>query len=591
MKSKLIAFLVIASFIFVVGCGKKENKMKKDQKVQPSTSAQAAGPIIKDYENLDVIKNQLDKYFPVDIPYDASKLTDKEKKALFMMVRASQLMDSIFSRQVYSKNGILKKELKAWYEKNPEFKYLLKYFTLNAGPFDRLDNHKSFINLSVPKPLGANFYPEDMTKQEFEDYIKANPEKEKEFVSPYTVIRRENGKLFPLAYSLYYDKPLAKAAKLLKKAADQIDNPSLKKYLLSRADAFLSNDYYQSDLDWMDLKDHKIEFVIGPYEVYEDRLFGYKASFEAFVTLVDQQESQKMAKVSKNMLEMEKNLPIEDKYKNFKRGSSAPILIVNEVYASGDTRAGVQTTAFNLPNDERVREAKGSKQVMLKNISQAKFENSFMPIAKEVVAKSDLPSVSFDAYFNFVLMHEISHGLGPGNIVKNGKNTNVNKELKELYSTIEEAKADVLGMYNAQFLIGKGILAKKIEKELYPSYLAGFFRSIRFGIDEAHGGATAIQFNYIVEKQGFSYDPKTGRFSVNNAKIKDVIKQLGKELLEIQATGDYDRAKKFIDKYRFVSKDVKQALDRVANVPTDIRQKFLIEADIKEADAKAKKAK
>jgi hypothetical protein len=404
--------------------------------------------------------------------------------------------------------------------------------------------------------------------------------------------RQKDRKLTAVPYSTAYKDQLVQAARLLKKAGQLIENPSLKKYLNSRAEAFLGNDYYQSDIDWMDLKDHKIEVVFGPYEVYEDKLFGYKASFEAFITLVDRVESDKWAKVAGLMGEMEKNLPIPDKYKNFNRGASSPTVITEEVFTAGDTKAGVQTTAFNLPNDERVREAKGSKQVMLRNVARAKFEKCWIPIVKEVLGKADMPLISFDAYFNHVMMHEYSHGLGPGNIVKNGKKTTVNKELKEHYPTLEEAKADVLGIWNCQFMVQKGIFPKELEKNIYASYLGGMFRSIRFGIDSAHGGGNAIQMNYMMEKKAFLYDSTANRFQVNpdKAKIKEAVKQLAGELLEIQALGDYERAGKFIAKYKNISPDLQKALDKVKQVPTDIWPVYAIEKELKQ-DIKMKKAK
>jgi hypothetical protein len=396
------------------------------------------------------------------------------------------------------------------------------------------------------------------------------------------VIRRKKGKLVAVPYSRAYKKLLEPAAKLLKEAAELAENPSLKKYLNSRAEAFSSNDYFQSDMDWMDLKDHKIEVVIGPYEVYEDKLFGYKAAFEAFITLVDHKESEKWAKVAKLMNEMEKNLPIDDKHKNFNRGASSPSMIVEEVFTGGDTKAAVQTTAFNLPNDEKVREAKGSKQVMLRNIARAKFDKCWIPIVNKVLAKADLPLISFDAYFNHVMMHEYSHGLGPGTIEKNGKKTTVNKELKDHYSTIEEAKADVLGIWNSQFMVEKGVFPKELEKNIYASYLGGMFRSIRFGIDTAHGGGTAIQMNYMLEKGAFFVDKETGRFGVNpdKKKVKEAVKQLSNELLEIQALGDYERAGQFISKYKHISPELEQALEKVKNVPTDIRPIYAVEKEL-----------
>ncbi len=577
MNNKLLVLLLVLSLL-LFSCGKKEEAGKQEQPAKPeATQEVTAVPktdtgIIKNIEKIDVIKTQYEKYAPVEIAYDPSGLTDSQKKTLELVVKAASYMDKIFLRQVYGKNPALLGALK---QRDSQDKAVLAdYFKVNFGPYDRLNNHKPFINLDEEKPKGANFYPTDMTKEEFENWIKAHPEDEAAFTSTFTVIRRDKAdktKLIAVPYSEAYKDLLEPAAKLMKEAAEVTENASLKKYLISRADAFLSNDYYQSDMDWMDLKDHAIEMVIGPYEVYEDELFGYKAAYEAFITLVDPEESKKLEALSGHVLEMEKNLPFDEKYKNFDRGSSSPVIVANEVFTAGDTKAGIQTIAFNLPNDERVREAKGSKKVMLKNICRAKFDKIWMPIAEKVLAKEELALASFDSYFNHILMHEFSHGVGPGNIVKDGKETSVNRELKDLYSTIEEAKADVLGMWNFKLMIDKGVFPKELEKNMYATYLGGIFRSIRFGITAAHGGGNAIQINYILEKGGFNYDEATGKFSVNNEKIADCIKQLGNEILVLQAQGDYEKAKAMIDKYRVMSPPLKKALAGLTDVPVDIR--------------------
>ena len=531
--------------------------------------------VIQDYADIQYVQQQIRKLAPVKIDFNRNLLDQNDIAVLKKLIQVAKLIDEIFLRQVYSKNVAIREALQNG--KNPDFKTLFTYFQINFGPFDRLNHDEPFINLSTRKPLGANYYPADMTRQEFEEWIKAHPEDEEAFTSNFTVIRRQGNKLVAIPYSQEYHQFLEPAAQLLRQAAKLVKNPSLKRYLKSRADAFLSNDYFQSDMDWMDLKNHKLEVVFGPYEVYEDALMGYKAAFEAFITLVDPQESQKLRVVNQYLLDMEKNLPIPDKYKNFHRGSASPIVVVQEIYTGGDTKAGIQTTAFNLPNDERVREAKGSKKVLLKNVARAKYDMCWIPIVERVLAPEDLKRVSFEAYFNHVLMHEISHGLGPGSIVVNGRRTTVNKELKETYSTIEECKADILGLYNLDFLIGKGVFPAELGDQIYASYLGGIFRSIRFGINEAHGGANAIAFNYLMEKGAFQYNAATGKFSVDDAKIKTAIRQLTHDLLMIQARGDYQGAKAFIKKYRYLSPPLKQALDSLKDVPVDIRPVYAVE--------------
>lgn len=441
------------------------------------------------------------------------------------------------------------------------------------GPFDRLEGDKPFLN-STPKPLGANFYPEDMTKEEFNKWLEAHPEDKESFEQTFTLIRRKAGKLVAVPYSEAYKKWLEPAAKLLREAAELTQNLSLKKYLNSRADAFLSNDYYQSDMDWMDL-DSQIEVVIGPYEVYEDKLFGYKAAFEAFVTIVDPAESKKLEIVAQHLNELENNLPIKDEYKNFSRGASSPVKVVQEVFSAGDTKAGVQTLAFNLPNDERVREAKGSKKVMLKNIAEAKFNKIYLPIAEIVLDESMLPLVSFERWFTHILMHEVTHGLGPGKLtLADGTETTVQKMLKETYSAIEECKADVGGMYNFAYLCNKGIFPRELEKGIYATYLAGIFRSVRFGVHEAHGRANLIAFNYLFEKGGYVYHETTGKFSVDDTKIRDAVSDLLHQILTIQAEGNYQAAKAMIETYGKMPEIMKKAISKLAHIPVDIRPVF-----------------
>lgn len=573
-----IAILVV---VLLIACGqKKESDMTKETK---TGDAAAKKSVITDHEDIAVMKQKLAKLAKVEIAYDGSGLSENEKKALIKIVQAAKYMDKIFMRQVYRPNTKIRTELARLSKDNPDYKLLKKYFRINFGPFDRLDADKPFINLGQAKPKGAYYYPPRMTKEEFEAHIKANPDDEKAFTSEFTVIRRKEGKLVAIPYSEAYKKFLEPSAKLLKEAAQLVENASVKKYLESRADAFSSNDYYQSDVDWVDLKDHKIELVIGPYEVYEDRLFGYKAAFEAFITLNDKEESNKVAELSTHLDAMERNFPIEDKYKNFDRGGSSPIVVANEVYTAGDTKAGVQTIAFNLPNDEKVRKTKGSKQVMLKNVCEAKFNKILVPIAKEIMAEEDLAKVSFDIFFTHILLHEISHGLGPGFIEKDGKKSSVGKELKDLYSVIEETKADVLGLYNFQFMLDKGVLDKKLQDYLYTSYLAGIFRSVRFGADSAHGGSNSIQMNYFLEKGGFLYDEKTGLYSVNpdREKVKTAVTELSREVLMIEALGDYEGAKAFTAKYRNIAPELKKALDKAAHVPTDIMPVYAIEKELK----------
>jgi hypothetical protein len=416
-----------------------------------------------------------------------------------------------------------------------------------------------------------------MTKEEFENWIKDNPEDEKSFTSEFTVIRRDGDKLIAIPYNKFWKDKLTEAARILKEAAEYADNPTLKKYLNSRADAFLSNDYYQSDMDWMDLTDHKIEIVIGPYEVYEDALFNYKASFESFLTLKDQAESEKLEIFKSYLRDMEIHLPIPDEHKNFERGSESPLAVVNEIFTAGDTKAGVQTLAFNLPNDERVRKAKGSKKVMLKNVSEAKYDKILIPIAELVLESDQMQYVTFDAFFSHTLMHEMSHGIGPGYIKVDGRDTEVRKELKETYATLEECKADILGMTNNVFMIEKGVFPETFAKETWVTFLAGTFRSVRFGINEAHGGGNAIIYNFLLEKGAYEYNDETQKVKVNFEKIGPALEELANIILMIQATGDYQGAINIIEKYAVNSPSMETLRNKLDHVPVDIKPIYQIE--------------
>jgi len=524
--------------------------------------------------DLNHVKSQLQKFAPVEISYDKNILSASDQRVVEKLAAASQIIDRIFLAQVYSKNEAIKKTLMN--SKIPEDKTYLDYFTIMYGPFDRLDENKPFL-IAGQKPEGANYYPEDMTKEELLQWIENHPEDKENFESNFTVIRRKGEGLVAMPYSEFYLDLLKPAAKLLKEAADLSENESLKKFLNSRADAFLSNDYFQSDMDWMDL-DSPIEVVIGPYEVYEDGLMGYKAAFEAFITVVDPVESDKLATIANYLDDMEKNLPYKEEYKNFERGESSPFKVVQEILTAGDTRAGIQTIAFNLPNDERVREAKGSKKVMLKNILEAKFNKILTPIVELVIAPEQLPYLSFDAYFNHILLHEVSHGLGPGTLtLPNGEKTTVNKMLADTYSTIEEAKADVCGNYNVQFLIDEGVFPAELEQSLYVTYLGGMFRSVRFGIESAHARANMIQFNYLMAKDAFQFDEQTERFSVNHDKVKAAIKELANLLLTVQAEGNYKAAQNLIKNYGVMTKTMQAALYKLDAIPVDIKPIYEIE--------------
>lgn len=525
-------------------------------------------PVGRDY-----VSRELAKLAPVELHCDLSQLPSSEYQTLIRLIEAARIIDQLFLLQVNPDNPKIEAELSHMYGTPDSVYYQL--FRIMFGPWNRLDANRPFYTKSA-KPLGAGFYPPDMSKEEFQNWLTAHPEDKTAFESNFTVIQRKDGKLVALPYHVAYAEHINNLVALLKEATSLTQDQSLKKFLELRAADFLTDDYFTSDLAWMDLNGD-LEVVIGPYEVYEDQLFNYKAAYEAFICIVDQTESQKLSMVTKYLDELENNLPLPPKYRHYSRGKISPIKVVNEVFSAGDTKAGIQTTAFNLPNDERVRAAKGSKKVMLKNVAEAKYEKCWIPIVNRILAPEVLAQVSFEAYFTHVLMHEISHGLGPGILyLSDGTQTTVAKQLQDTYSTIEECKADVVGIDSYLYLINKGVFPKEQKNKALASYLGGMFRSIRFGIDEAHGGGVAIQFNYLFDKGAFATD-SNGKLTINYALAEKALRELASEVLLIEATGDYDAAKDFITRYRRMTPLITKTIEQLADLPIDIRPIFPIE--------------
>jgi hypothetical protein len=516
------------------------------------------------------IEQRLAQFSPTVLDFDETLLRSNERKVLVKLVQAAQIIDGIFLDQVSADNRRLRKQLVV--QKAPQA--LLDYFDVMYGPWDRLAAHAPFLG-TQRKPLGAGYYPSDLSKTEFESWIKGHPQDEKAFRSYFTVIARQGQALKAVPYSQVYGARLKAAAALLEQASGLTEHAALKRYLSLRAKAFLTNDYFQSDMAWMDLGDSPLEVVIGPYEVYEDRLMGYKAAFEAFITIPHPVYSARLQKLSRYNQEVERNLPLPQKFMT-KRGTSSPISVVDEIFTAGDTRSGVQTAAFNLPNDERVRAVKGSKKVMLKNVTEAKFNKVLIPIAQHILEPKLLSDVVFDSYFTDILLHEIAHGMGPGEITVGGRQSSVNKELKELYSALEECKADIAGLVNGLYLIKRGALPKTMRKQLAPTYVAGTFRAARFGAEAAHARAVLIGFNFLRENGAITYNRQTKRYGVDYRKFERGVRALAKILLLIQARGDYAGAKALLQRYGHVSAEMKGLLDTLNGIPVDIRPSYAI---------------
>ncbi|HXW04597.1 MAG TPA: hypothetical protein VD833_05145 [Vicinamibacterales bacterium] len=527
------------------------------------------------------------RFAPVDIAADVSRLQPAEQQALARLIDVARVMDGLFLQQVWAGNDALLQRLARdaarhagaatgpGAEQAQLARSRLQYFLINKGPWSRLDHNRVFVPGVPDKPEGANFYPAGAGKPDVQRWIDSlsGPARSEATGFFTTIRRRPDGAFVAVPYSVEYQGSLAIAAALMRDAAGLTTQPTLKTYLSSRAEALLSNDYYASDVAWMEL-DASIEPTIGPYEVYEDEWFNYKAAFEAFITVRDDAETKRLQVFGSELQGLENALPIDARYRNPSLGALAPIRVVNVVFTAGDANSGVQTAAFNLPNDERVVKEKGTKRVMLKNVQEAKFRTVLQPIAQVALPEAARRDVSFDAFFTHILMHELMHGLGPHNITAGGRATTVRQELKETYSAIEEAKADVSGLWALRQLADRGRIDPEVARTMYTTFLASAFRSIRFGVNEAHGRGIAIQLNYFLDAGAVRVNGD-GTFAVDAAKIAEAVTSLTRDIMTLQAEGSYDKAKALIDRLGVVRPPVKAVLDRLQDVPVDIEPRFV----------------
>jgi hypothetical protein len=509
------------------------------------------------------------KFAPIALTADVSKLADGDRKALDKIIAAARLMDPIFDRQAWAGNPALRGTLAK--NTSEEGKLRLRYFDLMRGPWDRQNEFAPFAT-DHPRPKGAGFYPEDMTVAEFHALEAARPNEKPALESTTTIVKREGEALIAVGYHTAYADWLTASAALLVEASKLTADKKLAKYLASRAQAFGSDDYYQSDKDWMDL-DGAIEPTIGPYETYEDDLLGLKASFEAFVTVSDAASSAKLDKFKKLLPDMEKHLPLPPAAHG-NRGAASPIRVVDLVFAAGDARKSVQTIAFNLPNDERVRKEKGAKKVLLRNLIEKKFDAIMRPIGEKVMVAEQTKNLSSEAFFYETLFHELSHSLGPAFTKQNGKKVEIRVALGSSYSVIEEAKADVAGAFNILYMIDKGELPKELGADLLVSYFAGLFRSVRFGVAEAHGQGAALQINRFVEAGGATFDPATARFAVDPVKLTSAIHDLVHDLCMLESAGDKGAVDAFLAKYGTMSDAMSKALGGLDAIPIDVTPSY-----------------
>lgn len=543
MQKKTVIITLTLLFMSMFACSKKQTWTDEEAKQ---------------------ISERMQKYVLTPMPYDASGLTGKEKQLLKTLIEVGKLADEIFWHQTNAENARLRREIQ---KSRSADDLVRRFFEQQAGPYDRLDHNAPFMDVP-PKPATAGFYPPDLTKAEFEQWIAAHPEDKDAFLSPYTVIRREGEKLVAVPYHEAYRTWIVPMVNKLREAAKLTEHEGFRDYLLKKAEALMTDNYFEADVAWIDLEGSKFDMVLGPFEVYEDELNNLKASYEASVEIVDQQASAQLDKFTAHLAELEDNLPYPQKYKNKDARLTAAFAIVQDIYRGGDIRVGYQPVAANLPNDPEVHAKKGTKKTFWKNVLDARLQKIIAPISKRLITEDQVAFVTAQGFFDFVLMHEIAHGLGPRYV--HGTNTPVNVALRDLYSWIEENKASLAGLHSLRYLREHNVVDPELQRQHYVSYLGSIFRSIRFGTSEAHGKAAIVTLNFLMENGGIDYDTETQKYSVNFSKIDDGITLLTNKLLLIEAEGDYDAAKELEAAYAGTPDFVQASLHDLQDLPIDL---------------------
>ncbi|MFD2632181.1 dipeptidyl-peptidase 3 family protein [Idiomarina piscisalsi] len=541
---KKSAFFIAPLALAIAACG------------QQSTTEDTKSAAPESYQLVEGKEHRLDIYTPYELTSDLSHLSDNQKKMVSLLIDASTIMDELFWKQAFPGN---KDELLAKVEGRAK-----EFTVINYGPWDRLNNNQPFLTGFDDKPEGANFYPEDMTKVEFENADLADKD------SLYTLLRRdENGDLMTLPYSEAFNDSLTEAAELLRQAAELAESEDFAKYLRLRADAFLSNEYQPSDMAWMDMTDNDVDVVIGPIENYEDHLYGYKTAFESYVLIKDKAWSERLAKYAEYLPELQRGLPVEDAYKAEMPGANAQLNAYDAVYYAGHSNAGSKTIAINLPNDEEVQLEKGTRRLQLKNAMQAKFDKILVPIAEQLIVPEQRENITFNAFFANTMFHEVAHGLGIKNTL-NDKGT-VRSALKEHASALEEGKADILGLYMVTQLFEQGVLAEGELEDYYTTFMASIFRSVRFGASSAHGKANMIRFNYFADEGAFKRNEK-GQYAIDMDKMRAAMNSLSEKILTLQGDGDYNGVAELVATLGVVSPQLKADLDKLADagIPVDV---------------------
>lgn len=539
MKKTLFSLAPLA--LILMGCSEPEPADKKS---------------IENYELVAEAEQRLDIYTPYQLKTDLSHLSDDQKKMVSLLIDASEIMDNLFWRQAFPGN---KESLLSSVEGD-----VRDFTAINYGPWDRLNNNKPFLTGFEEKPEGANFYPADMSKTEFENADLADKD------SLYTLLRRdEQGELITVPYSEAFKDSLTRASDILLEAADLAESQAFAKYLRLRAEAFLSNEYQPSDMAWMEMTDNDVDVVIGPIENYEDHLYGYKTAFESYVLIKDKAWSERLAKYAEYLPQLQEGLPVEPAYKAEMPGANAQLNAYDAVYYAGHSNAGSKTIAINLPNDEEVQLEKGTRRLQLKNAMQAKFDKILVPIAEQLIVPEQRENITFNAFFANTMFHEVAHGLGIKNTL-NDKGT-VRSALKEHASALEEGKADILGLYMVTQLFEQGVLAEGELEDYYTTFMASIFRSVRFGASSAHGKANMIRFNYFADEGAFKRNEK-GQYAIDTDKMRAAMNSLSEKILTLQGDGDYNGVAELVATLGVVSPQLKADLDKLADagIPVDV---------------------
>lgn len=521
------------------------------------------------------LAERAEQFAPVDLAFDASLLDAEDRIVVRNLVEASDVLNEIFRLQVWRQNLTYRAALE---DKGPDLETARAYYDIMAGPWDRLVDDEPFLAVGV-KPAGAGYYPADATAEEIEGWIAAHPDDREAFTSYYTVIEREGDGLVAVPYHEAYAERLERAAGLLREAAAHADNASLEDFLVKRADSFLSDDYLASEIAWMQLSGNLIDVTIGPYEVYEDKLMGWKAAFESYIGIKDPGASADLDVLVSHLADLEAALPMDEAYKSLDRSFESPLSVIDAIYTAGDARRGVMTLAYNLPNDARVSAEYGTKKVMLRNVIDAKFEKVLVPIAERVLEPALAAEIGPRPFTTNVVMHELAHGLGPR--IVEGTDEQVSVRLGASYSPIEEAKADVVGVLSLAQLADAGVYDDAFRRQVYISSVAGLFRCVRFGTEEAHGKGCAVQLNHLLDEGAVTVEAG-GRFGIDFAKIHDAYEGIARRFLTIEATGDVAGAEGLLADMGDLPPRVVAALGRIADVPVDIRPRYTVLGEMEE---------